>query len=365
MKLLYITPKINDEGGVQKVLSVRTNYFIEKFGYEISILTQNGGNVDTFFSFNSKIELYDMNLKGNKFNILFQYKKQVLNSIKKVNPDIIVVCDFGLKGFLIPLLLKSSVPIVFEAHGSLYNESQYYSSNFFTNFSHSLKYSYRKFCAKKFDYFVALSKESQAEWNLKNIAVIPNPIAIENLKHSTVSNKKVVMVARHSYEKGIDRILEIWKKVIEKQSDWQLEIFGKNNDDLAVKKQIAKLNLEKNILLSEPVKDLNVIYSNASIYVMTSRSEGFPMVLLEAMSFGLPVVAFDCPIGPRAIVTNNENGFLIKDGAIEEFTSKLLQLMNDEDLRQKMSENAKSIKEKYAIDSIMEKWNLLFKSLKR
>ena len=143
MKLLYITPKINDEGGVQKVLSVRTNYFIEKFGYEISILTQNGGNVDTFFSFNSKIELYDMNLKGNKFNILFQYKKQVLNSIKKVNPDIIVVCDFGLKGFLIPLLLKSSVPIIFEAHGSLYNESQYYSSNFFTNLSVVAMFSYK------------------------------------------------------------------------------------------------------------------------------------------------------------------------------------------------------------------------------
>ena len=365
MKLLYITPIINDYGGVSRVLSIKTNYLIEKWGYEIGILTQNNSNSPLFFPFNKKISLFDMTLEGNKISFLFQYKFQVEKTIKKFQPDVILVCDFGLKAFLLPLIIETKIPIVFEAHGSKYNEQQKVKPNVFSLISHKLKYLFRNYSASKFDYFVALSKESQAEWNLKNVAIIPNPISIENLKYSTVSNKKIVMVARHSYEKGIDRMLEIWKNVIEIHPDWQLEIFGKSNDDLAVEKQIAELNLEKSVILSEPVKDLNQIYGNASIYVMTSRSEGFPMVLLEAMSFGLAVVAFDCPIGPRAIITNNENGFLIEDGAIEEFTSKLIQLINDEDLRQRMSENAKSIKEKYAVDPIMEKWNLLFKSLKK
>lgn len=129
MKLLYITQRANEEGGVQRVLSIKTNYLIEKFNYEVCIITQNGGNDDLFFEFNEKIEFHDIILKSNKIFNLLHYKKALLEHIKKIQPDCIIVCDFALKSFSIPLFIKTQIPIIFEAHGSKFNE--YKESRFF------------------------------------------------------------------------------------------------------------------------------------------------------------------------------------------------------------------------------------------
>ena len=361
MKLLYITPKINDEGGVQKVLSVRTNYFIEKFNYKIDILTQNSGNQNLFFDFNKKIVFYDMILSGNKISKIINYRKQILEQIKISKPDFIIICDFGLKAFLIPFLFQAKIPIIFEAHGSIYNEPIAIKNSLTTTILRKIKYKFRGFAAKKFDYFIALSKESLSEWNNKNGIVIPNPIENISDKIALLGNKKIIVVARHSYEKGIDRLLPIWNIVSQKHPDWQLNIYGKSDENL----EFNHLSNKKNINFLEPVKNIKDKYLESSICLMTSRSEAFPLVLLEAMSCGLPIIAYDCPIGPRAIIQNNENGFLIPDGNINLFTEKLSELIENENLRKTIGQHAKISIEKYNIDAIMETWNDLFLSIKK
>ncbi len=363
MKILYLTPRINDEGGVARVLAIKTNYLIQNWGYDIAIGTQNNGNSNLFFDFNSNIHLFDVALPSNRFLLILEYKKQVQKWIRSFQPDVIVVCDNGLKGFLFPLLVATKIPLVFEVHGSKYNEEFSHASNWMASLSHNCKYKLRNFGAQKFDHFVALSKESAAEWNNINPAIIANPLVFNSDLSSTNESKTVIFVGRHSHEKGIDRLLSIWKNVHQKHPDWTLEIYGKTDASETYIKAAKQMKIDSSIRFFAPVIDIQNKYANASILVMTSRCEGFPMVLLEAMSCRLPVVAFDCPIGPRSILTNNNDGFLVEDGNSEVFTSQLNILIEDESLRKKMGSQAQENIQKYKVEDIMEQWNRFFTSI--
>jgi glycosyltransferase involved in cell wall biosynthesis len=360
MKILYIVPTINNEGGVARVLSIKANYLVENFGYEVHILTQNEGNNPLFFSYNEKIVLHDLVLRGNKISFFFQYGKALKKALSDINPDIIVVCDNGLKAYCIPFIIKTNIPIVFECHGSKYIEEEEQSKYFSST---KIRVLFKELSAKRFKKFVALSEESLKEWNVNNGVVIPNPIWFEVSTFADLKSKKVIAVGRHSYEKGLDRMLQIWQKVIVKHPDWNLEIYGKSNENQELQKLANSLDINNNVTFFEPVKNINDKYLGASIVVMTSRTEGFGMVLIEAMALGLPVVAYDCPCGPRSIIQNNENGFLVEDGNIDLFIQKIELLIEDDNLREQMGQNAKNSVSKYNLVTIMQQWKSLFEEL--
>lgn len=362
MKLLYITPIINGEGGIQKVLSVKTNYLIEKYDYQIDILTQDNGNTDLFFDFNSRIGLFDMVLSQNKFLKFFQYQKQIKNQIRHSKPDIIIVCDAGIKAFLLPILIKTETPLFFEMHGSKYNESLYFKPTKINLFFRKIKYFYKGFLIKFYDRVILLSKESLQEWNIKNAIVIPNSVDKYSKNVSDLSSRKIIVIARHSYEKGIDRLLPIWQKITKKHPNWILEIYGNGLLTNEIISQINLLKISNSVQLLNPIKNISEKYIESSIYLMTSRQEGLPMVLIEAMNFGLPCVAYDCPVGPRSVLTNNENGFLIQNDCEDDFVEAVCQLIVNKKLRIEMGEKAKINSEKYQLEPIMKRWDVLFKS---
>ena len=362
MRILYITPTINTEGGLERVLSIKTNYLIERFGYQIEIITCNNGFQNSFFNFNSKIKFHDILLNSNKLGNLVNYKIKIQKFINLINPDCIVICDFGLKGFSFPILFQTKVPIVFEAHGSIYNESQYFKVNFFSRNARRLKYEYKKFCSKKFDYFIVLSNESLKEWPVCKGVIIPNPNVVSDVV-SNLESKNAILIARHSYEKGIDFALKIWQKVIKIHPDWTLSIYGKYDSNLTYIKLAKELEIESNVNFHQPIIEIFEKYYEASISIMTSRSEGFPMALIEAMSCGLPVVAFDCPIGPRSIITNEENGFLIETFNCDAFASKIVQLIENESLRNEIGVKAKQSVSKYDLDKVMLQWKVFFEKI--
>jgi glycosyltransferase involved in cell wall biosynthesis len=363
MKLLYVVPNLNNGGGVARVLSIKTNFLIEKFGYEVHILTQNHGNSSLFYSFNEKIVLHDMILEGANFQFLNNYRKSLNKQVASINPDIIIVCDNGLKAFTVPFILNSKTPIIFECHGSIFMEENVSKNMFFSNFLRKLKYSFKSFGASKFNKIITLSEENREEWSKKNSFVIPNPIWFSTAKEADLSQKNVISVGRHTYEKGFDRLLEIWKKVIVKFPDWNLTIYGKSNPDFDLIALAKKLNIENNITFHEPIKNINEKYLEASIYLMPSRFEGFGMVLIEAMASGLPCISYDCPCGPRAIIKDNYNGFLIENGNENEFVKTVSNLIDNENLRIQIGKNSKESVNKYDIDEIMNLWDKLFTEL--
>jgi glycosyltransferase involved in cell wall biosynthesis len=364
MKLLYITPQIKGDGGLQRIMAIKTNYFVENFGYKIDILSPDLGD-DLFFEFNKNIGFYYIKPKSRKLARLLDYRSQVQKHIDTLKPDCIIVTDFGLKGFTIPLVIKTKIPIVFEAHGSKYNESAYYKKTFSSKISHNLKYKYKDFCANKFDFFVALSNESLQEWSVKNGYVIPNCLDTTNHIVSNLSSKKAIVVARHSYEKGLDRAIKIWKLVTDKHPDWQLEIYGSKTQELGLEQLVQELDIAFNVTFFDPVKNIQQKYQEAALYLMTSRFEGFGMVILEAMHSGLPVIAFDCPIGPRSIIEDNKDGFLIEDGNLLLFAEKVNQLIHNQDLRTQIAKRGRETIAKYSLDKVMMLWKNFFEKVNK
>ncbi|OAB25706.1 Glycosyltransferase involved in cell wall bisynthesis [Flavobacterium fryxellicola] len=365
MKLLYIIPNINNEGGVARVLSVKTNYLIEQLGYEVHILTQNDGFSPLFYPFNKTIIFHDMLLTGTAIGFFNLYQNALKTKVKTIQPDVIIVCDNGLKAYLIPFVLKNKIPLILEMHSSRFIEEREVKKNIFTKVTSIFRSILKTRGIKKYDQFVVLTSESVKEWNVKNTLVIPNPLWFTTEKQNALQNKKVIAVGRHTYEKGFDRMLAIWSKVLINHPDWSLDIYGKSTENLDLRLIAKNLDICNTISFLEPVQNIEEKYLEASFYLMTSRFEAFGMVLIEAMAAGLPIVAYDCPSGPRGIVTPNENGFLIENGNESDYVQAVEALIENVTLRQQMGEKAKLSSEKYNIDVIMQTWNELFIGIKK
>jgi len=361
MRLLYIVPKIKSAGGVARVLAIKANYFVEHFGYEVHILSQNEENEMPFYEFDSEIVFHNMILKGNIFKFFSSFQKQINQKINQINPDVILVADNGLKAFVFPFIAKTKTLIVFECHGSKFVEEEVQKTNFVSKSLQKIKYRFKDFGVQKFTKIVALSEENLKEWNVENGIIIPNPCWIKSKKSADLKQKKVIAIARNSYEKGLDRLLLIWKEIGEKYPEWTLDIYTDDVDTL--EREALKLEIESGINYLHFVKNIQEKYLKASICVMTSRTEGFPMVLLEALASGLPCIAYDCPTGPRAIITNAENGFLIPDNNIEMYVEKLSFLIENEEVRLKFGLDAKETSKQYSVKKIMEQWRDFLESL--
>ncbi|MBC7523100.1 MAG: glycosyltransferase, partial [Flavobacterium sp.] len=195
--------------------------------------------------------------------------------------------------------------------------------------------------------------------------VIPNPLSFYPDESAALQNKTVIAVGKQGIQKGYDRLLDSWKIVHEKNPDWHLKIFGSFDASQKLESQAKDLNIDSTVHFFEPVKNIEKQFLESSIFVFSSRFEGFGMVLIEAMACGVPCISFDCPCGPSEIINDLEDGFLVPNGNIKLFASKINQLIAQQDLRLKMGKNAKENVKRYLPKKIIPQWDLLFKSLSK
>ena len=194
--------------------------------------------------------------------------------------------------------------------------------------------------------------------------MIPNPITIEQGGLSDCSSKQVIAVGRYTYQKGFDLLIRTWNIVHKKYPDWTLSIYGGGNkEDLQPK--VKELNLCSTLKLNGPVKTIKEKYQESSIFVLSSRFEGLPLVLMEAMSVGLPSVAFTCPCGPRDIIHDGEDGILCENGNIEQLAAGICRLIEDEQLRKEMGKKAALNIQRFSIENIMAQWDDLLQEIHR
>jgi glycosyltransferase involved in cell wall biosynthesis len=171
---------------------------------------------------------------------------------------------------------------------------------------------------------------------------------------------KVVLAAgRLARQKGYDRLIHTWSTVVERHPDWHLRICGDGPDEEKLKRLIANRGLEEHVTLAGPAKDLGAEMARASIFALSSRWEGLPLTLLEAMSVGMAVVAFDCPTGPRAVVRDHENGLLIRPRKTERLAAGLIEMIESPELRARCAEAAEATAREYTIDAIGPQWEEL------
>lgn len=363
MKLLYITNGINGSGGLERVLSIKASYLTDHYGYKVIILSLNEGGDDPFYEFSPKINFRSITVSGNPLQYIRSYRKGIKNIVAQINPDVILVCDDGLKAFFIPSILETKIPIIYERHVSKEIEMNH-SFPFWKKALIKAKWQLMGSLAQRFQKFVVLTDGNTKEWeNLKNLEVIPNPLSFYPDESSTLQNKKVIAVGKQGFQKGYDRLLPAWKIVQQKYPDWHLEIYGKIAPECKLEELAENLKIEKSVFFFPPEKDIQRKYLDASVYVMSSRFEGFGMVLIEAMACGLPCVSFDCNYGPSDIIQNDEDGLLVVNGDVKGLGEALLKLISQYHLRVKMGKNAKDNVIRFSPETVVRKWDELFKSL--
>jgi glycosyltransferase involved in cell wall biosynthesis len=362
MKLLYITNGIKGAAGLERVLAIKASYLADVLGYEVHILVLNHNNAPLFYEFSSKIILHDITVFGNPFQYLKKYILGIKNVVNKIQPDIISVCDDGLKGFFLPKLVSKKIPIIYERHVSKVIEIGV-NSSFFKKAMVSIKFLIMNYLAKSFDKFIVLTDDNISEWNLKNIKVIANPLSFYPKQSALLNNKKVIAVGKQGIQKGFDRLLHSWKIVHYNHPDWELSIYGKHEPKANLVSLAKQLKIENSVSFYEPVKNIEEKFLESSIFAFSSRFEGFGMVLIEAMACGVPCVSFDCPCGPSSIIKENKDGFLVANGDTVAFAEKLLELIQNDEKRKLMGSAAKENGKRYLPEIIMSQWDTLFKEL--
>ena len=356
-KLLYITNGITGSGGLERVLSVKASLLAEKFGYEVHLLSLNEIGKEPFFSFSDKVHQHSIAVAGNPIQYFLHYKKGIQKLVDDIQPDLISVCDDALKGFFLPQIINTKAKWIHESHASLLLGDKGSGVPFLKKTQHQLK----QVLGKRFSKIILLTEGNRKEWELNNVVVIPNPAPFETIQFSTLQNKKIIAVGSYSFNKGYDLLLNIWEPIEKDFPEWELHIYGR--DTKKNLQPLAEQQYLKNIHFHDPVSDIGAKYLESSIMVLPSRSEGFGMVLIEAMSFGLPVISFDCPNGPKDIISNNEDGFLIENGNTYEFAEQLKSLMLHENVRQEMGAKGRQNVKRFAPEIIAKQWDQLFKSL--
>lgn len=376
LKIVYLTPALYMAGGVERVLTLKANYFAEHFGYEITIILTEGSDKPLFYKLSDKIKVVNLNIGFEELwtcsfvKKIFVYlkkqrlfKKALTKELMRLRPDITISLLRREINFLNDI--KDGSRKIGELH---VNRANY--RNFEANESNCAKSLFAKFWMrslvsnlKKLDRFVVLTEEDKSAWpELQNICVIPDPLSFSPTQHSLLTEKRVIAVGRYVYQKGFDLLLQAWA-IIEKQfSDWELVVFGDGNRE-PYEHQMKELGIDRNRChLNGPTADIQKEYVNSSIFAFSSRFEGFGMVLVEAMACGLPVVSFACPCGPKDIVRDGEDGFLVANGNVDDLAQQLMKLMADDNLRTVFAHRARQNVQRFNMEHIASRWKSLFES---
>ena len=195
-----------------------------------------------------------------------------------------------------------------------------------------------------------------------NAFYIPNPLSFFDDRFSTLEQKTVINIGRLTSDKRQDILLDIWKRISVNYPDWKLKLVGKGELKEQLIQIIEENNLQNSVEIIDPIKNVENLFLNSSIFAFTSKYGGFGMVLAEAMAYGVPCISFDISSGPRDIIEDNVDGFLIEDNNIENYTSKLELMMTNNEKRKEMGKNAKQNIQKCLDTKIEKKWNQLLEN---
>lgn len=375
-KLVYCTPALYSAGGTERVVSVKANYFAEHLGYDVTIIVTEGNKGNSFFPLSKNVKVINLGLGfEDLWNKPFlkkiylyikkqrEYKKLLTKELLKIQPDITITTLRREINFINDV--KDGSCKIGELHlsKSNYRGVEDRDSIFKSIFSKWWKKDVI-LDLKKLDRVVVLNENAVKEWpELNNVTMIPDPLPLNPMEKSKLRSKRIVTIGRYSYEKGYDYLLQVWTIVEKKYPDWQLNVYAMG-DPTPYVKLMDELSIDpRRCHLNSSLVDVESEYLRSSILVHPSRTEGFGLVLVEAMACGLPVVAFDCENGPRSLISDGVDGFLVPAFDVELFADRLMRLMGDEELRLQMGEKGFQKSRQYHISKIATQWERLFEEL--
>lgn len=373
MKILYCLAGTFNSGGMERIVISKANW-LANHGYQVIIVTTDQNNRKPFFYIDNKIKTIDLNINYFENNNqpfikkwlsrkekLKSHKTKLFAILEKERPDI-SISTFGNE---INFLHKSKFcgKSIVEIHFSRWFRLQVDCNILFKAGNILLTLRDKKY-VKNYHKFVCLTHEDSTNWGkLSNLVVIPNFIDVKNFSKSKLNRHQVISVGRLQYQKGFDILIKAWGLISQEIGDWKLKIYGEGHLKPDLQQLIDSLHLSDSIEICKPVNNINDIFTASSILALSSHYEGLPMVLLEGMACGLPLVSFDCQCGPKDLIKNNVNGSLIKRGDIESLSNSILDLIFNYDKRKMMGNYNFDNRNLFDQEVIMHKWTDLFKEV--
>ncbi|MDE7331573.1 MAG: glycosyltransferase family 4 protein [Lachnospiraceae bacterium] len=349
MEIVFFIGNMSHSGGTERVLSVIANGLSER-GYRVSIMSL-WGTGKTFFSLDEEVKVFWAEEEAPKAGIIRKLKQ--LNAfLGKKKPDFLVDVDIILVFY--SFFLKRLNPKVHWISWEHFNYHYHFKRN------HSLRAVARRLVSRFSDQLIVLSEEDkgyyQQNLNLKcRITRIYNPNPYGDGEPEEAKEPVIFAAGRLTGVKGFDLLMKSWKMLEDKYPEWKVLVAGEGEDRYILEEQKKAAGL-KNFHFIGNVSDIGHYYNISEIFVLSSRDEGFGMVLLEAMDFSLPAVSYSCKAGPGEIVIDGENGYLVEPGNVEMFAQKLELLMKDEELRRRMGRNAKESTKRFDREQILDDW---------
>ncbi len=380
MKILYIIDKMKNLAGIERILTCKMNYLSVNTNHQIYLTTYEQQASPLSFSINKNVTYIplDAPMPQRRGSTVFGwlnaylktrrlFKHQFKELLHEIHPDIVISTVYSYQ--VLDIIIKTShhekIKTIMESHikGETVTMAKYQSNSLlyrlFTYWDHHIMRSLRQ-C----NCVVTLTKGDTPYWKIyaPRVEVIPNMITITPKKVKDYHAKRIIAAGRYAHQKGYDMLLESWHLINKDFADWHLYIFG-NEDRTPYQQIVDKYAMNSNVHLFPATPDIVDEFSKSSIYVMSSRFEGFPLVLGEAMSCGLPCISFDCSYGPNEIITDKEDGILVECDNVRELANQMRNLMSDVQLRQSMGEKAYKNIARYQPDTIMKQWINLFKNI--
>lgn len=385
MKIVYLIAGTFNAGGMERVLAGKANWLVAH-GYDVSVVTTDQRGRQPYFEMDGRIRHYDLDINYDDSNgksfvkkTFGFYRKQrrhrrlLAELLARLHADV-TVCMFNNDVSFV-YKLKDGSRKVLEVHFSKNKKLQYGRRGLWSVADRWRTHQEERY-VRRYDRFVVLTQEDKTLWqdaittsqpplDTPHITVIPNACPLRPEQPSPLTEKRVIAVGRYDYQKGFDTLLYIWHLLGEYRKGWTLDIIGDGPIRPMLMLQVKQWHLSESVRLLPPSGDMPSVYLGASVLVMTSRYEGLPMVLIEAQTFGLPIVSFACQCGPRDVITDGADGYLIENRDEHLFAERLHSLMSDESLRRRMGANAVKASLRYKEETIMQQWHTLFNSFAR
>ena len=378
MKIVYIIDSLALKGGAERIITEKMNYLATIYNYDVSVITYYQFHEPNTYPLSCKVKQINLSIPFYqqyrysypkrlwlKWGFYRQLQIELQQTVNSINPDILIGVGYTLADVVCSI--KCQAAKIIESHEArMYTQSPLLHKNtslFSTIYAILNRKIYLNIVEKRADAVVTLTKGDALEWkNAKRVEIIPNfsIMPISNLSNG--ESKRVIAIGRLEWQKGYDKLIDIWKLVSPTHSDWQLDIYGEGSLEADLKKRINEAGLI-NVTIHPFTHNISQEYAKSSIQVLTSRFEGFSLVLLEAMRHGLPCVTFDCPFGPKELIDDNKCGYVIENDNINQFAERLNYLIDNQQVRKRFAKEALMKSRKYNVDNIMNLWKELFNSL--
>lgn len=351
MKILYLVNGIRGSGGLERVLLQKASFLAEEYGHSVRIQVLNEAPGAPFYPISRAVGIGHFSATGRGLGYLKAYLHGVRRALAEFQPDVLAVCDDGMKAVLLPALLpRPRPPMVYERHASIRLSTSPWK-----------RWIMRRLI-RGFDRIVALTPAGASEWPGARVEVIPNARPTFEDETTTDRLPQLLCVGSLSWNKGYDLLIDAWARIAASHPDWSVHVYGKG-DPSAYLAQADALGVGNRIKFYPPVPDIESKYRQASLLVLPSRSEGFGMVLIEAMSCSLPCIAFDCPTGPGDILSHGKDGWLVPAQDVAALALAMSQLIENRHLRESLEQAGLQTARKYDIRVIGPQWHALFTSL--